>query len=228
MTGKRHGFTLIELLVVIAIIAILAAILFPVFARARAKAQQTTCLSNLKQITLGAIMYASDYDDRWLRSAVFMPNGGICPDGVSIIPADGTGHVWWMFLLHPYVKNFGLFNCPTNPTNTRYTGQYLSTAGYSMSGLIPTLPVNTMSKPAETFAFGESADVGGGGSAYYLMDWDTRHGADDDNAAPPATWHNEGVNMTCVDGHAKWYKWQTIGFRDDVEHPVPTPDMWTP
>jgi prepilin-type N-terminal cleavage/methylation domain-containing protein len=61
---KRHGFTLIELLVVIAIIAILAAILFPVFARAREKARQNTCLSNIKQITLGLIMYMADYDSR--------------------------------------------------------------------------------------------------------------------------------------------------------------------
>ena len=59
----RRGFTLIELLVVIAIIAILAAILFPVFARAREKARQTSCLSNIKQITLGALMYLSDYDE---------------------------------------------------------------------------------------------------------------------------------------------------------------------
>jgi len=62
---KAHGFTLIELLVVIAIIAILAAILFPVFARARAKAQQNNCLSNIKQLALGTLMYVSDYDDRF-------------------------------------------------------------------------------------------------------------------------------------------------------------------
>ena len=62
---KRIGFTLIELLVVIAIIAILAAILFPVFARVRTKAQQTNCLSNLKQIAMAEKMYASDYNDKW-------------------------------------------------------------------------------------------------------------------------------------------------------------------
>ena len=62
---KRRGFTLIELLVVIAIIAILAAILFPVFARAREKARQASCTSNLKQLTLGVIMYASDYDSKF-------------------------------------------------------------------------------------------------------------------------------------------------------------------
>lgn len=76
----RRGFTLIELLVVIAIIAILAAILFPVFARARAKAKQSQCLSNVKQMQLGMIMYASDYD-------------GVNPFSNN-----------WHSAIHPYVK----------------------------------------------------------------------------------------------------------------------------
>ena len=70
MLRTRHGFTLIELLVVIAIIAILAAILFPVFARARAKAKQSSCLNNVKQLSLGYQMYMSDYDEK------FPPQGG--------------------------------------------------------------------------------------------------------------------------------------------------------
>jgi len=70
----RRGFTLIELLVVIAIIAILAAILFPVFARAREKARQTSCLSNVKQIALAAHMYAQDYDEKWPRCSLYTPD----------------------------------------------------------------------------------------------------------------------------------------------------------
>ncbi len=86
-----NGFTLIELLVVIAIIAILAAILFPVFAQAREKARQTTCLSNLKQVGMGVVMYAQDYDETY-------------PMGSFILPGMAAA-VTWQDLIEPYVKS---------------------------------------------------------------------------------------------------------------------------
>jgi prepilin-type N-terminal cleavage/methylation domain-containing protein len=106
----RRGFTLIELLVVIAIIAILAAILFPVFARAREKARMTSCLSNLKQIGLGLMMYVQDYDESWPSMWVF----GDC--------SDYGNSPWWCLgqyggiaqLMQPYVKNHQLFWCPSD------------------------------------------------------------------------------------------------------------------
>ena len=94
----RTGFTLIELLVVIAIIAILAAILFPVFARAREKARQASCLSNVKQLTLGFMMYAQDYDE-WIRSA-YLPN--------DVHASYNT----WFYGISPYVANKQIFRCP--------------------------------------------------------------------------------------------------------------------
>src|SRR5437867_5002374 len=98
MGRRRHrtGFTLIELLVVIAIIAILAAILFPVFAQARAKARQTACLSNLKQCAFGLTMYSQDYDEKFL--AFGLPSGR---------PSPGT-FVYWQMLIQPYMKNRGV------------------------------------------------------------------------------------------------------------------------
>ena len=94
-TRRRRGFTLIELLVVIAIIAILAAILFPVFARAREKARQTSCLSNMKQISLSVLMYAQDYDD------IYAPTSLIYPGHYS------ATHTFWLELIQPYLANWG-------------------------------------------------------------------------------------------------------------------------
>jgi len=106
MESRKKGFTLIELLVVIAIIAILAAILFPVFARAREKARQTTCLSNVKQITLAALMYAGDWDESF-------PN--------ACFPAVWGGRTIYetapwapnCVRLNVYVKSPRLFQCPS-------------------------------------------------------------------------------------------------------------------
>src|SRR3954447_21591077 len=97
MRRTRHGFTLIELLAVIAIIAILAAILFPVFAQAREAARKATCLSNMKQIGIAVTMYTSDYD------------GMIVPSNLGVAGRTTS----WPSLLFPYVKNEGIFVCPS-------------------------------------------------------------------------------------------------------------------
>ena len=97
--SKRKGFTLIELLVVIAIIAILAAILFPVFAKVREKARQTTCASNLKQIGLAEVQYCQDNDEIYSGSY----NGSI---------SSGVGRVSYAELLFPYTKSAAIYSCP--------------------------------------------------------------------------------------------------------------------
>lgn len=98
-----YAFTLIELLVVIAIIAILAAILFPVFARARENARKASCQSNLKQIGLGMLQYSQDYDEQIV--AALLDN------------YNGTGaQASWAFIIQPYVKSTQLFRCPSNTT----------------------------------------------------------------------------------------------------------------
>lgn len=115
--GRRRAFTLIELLVVIAIIAILAAILFPVFAQARAKARQAACISNLKQLNLAILMYAQDYDETypywsWILSA----DAGSCPNPAN---PGACGHFEsaWFTAIYPYVKNAGVYACPQDPAN---------------------------------------------------------------------------------------------------------------
>ena len=96
---NKRGFTLIELLVVIAIIAILAAILFPAFARARENARRASCQSNLKQIGLGIMQYTQDYDER-------LPAGRT---------HDGTAWIGWHSVVQPYIKSTQVFRCPSRP-----------------------------------------------------------------------------------------------------------------
>src|SRR2546423_851760 len=118
----RRGFTLIELLVVITIIAILAAILFPVFAQARESARQSSCLSNTKQLGLGIMQYVQDYDEKfplwiWCDSV-----GGANP----VVSGPGTpdtpwgpwknNHTGWDKTTQPYIKNVQVFKCPSNDT----------------------------------------------------------------------------------------------------------------
>lgn len=98
---RRKGFTLIELLVVIAIIAILASILFPVFARARESARRASCTSNLKQISLGIMMYAQDYDGTYVSSRL-----------------GGNNDFFWYKVLQPYVKSNQVFICPSSESTS--------------------------------------------------------------------------------------------------------------
>jgi prepilin-type N-terminal cleavage/methylation domain-containing protein len=119
----RNGFTLIELLVVIAIIAILAAILFPVFAKAREKARQATCVSNVKQIGLAWMMYVQDYDEKFppnnspaaANSDWMMRPGGAfpCKPCRPISKTTGNAYDPRIFAM-PYIKNEGIFHCPSD------------------------------------------------------------------------------------------------------------------
>lgn len=124
MQVRKRGFTLIELLVVIAIIAILAAILFPVFARAREQARKTTCVSNLKQLATGMMMYVQDYDEKFPSGRAGCAHGD-CPSPGQFQcwnQADGRGiddfnmqAMWYAVSMYPYVKNAQLFTCPSAP-----------------------------------------------------------------------------------------------------------------
>ncbi len=192
---RQRGFTLIELLVVIAIIAILAAILFPVFARARAKAQQNNCLSNVKQITLGAIMYASDYDERF-------PNN----DGSSVNCVGSQAA--WAGQLYPYLKNSQILTCPAASGTANYScSTVVTTLDYMFNNMIGNVSSTYVNAPAGCLAVLEGARNCGFAWCSY---------ADYNNIkANPTTYgvlrHNEGGNYGFVDGHAKWLKPAAIG-----------------
>ncbi|MCW3055347.1 MAG: prepilin-type N-terminal cleavage/methylation domain [Chthonomonadales bacterium] len=148
---KQRGFTLIELLVVIAIIAILAAILFPVFAQARGKARQASCTSNVKQLSLGYMMYVQDYDETfpfW--------NWGDSYGSGSRTPNHFES--FWVNAIYPYVKNGQVFACPSSndQATVRQTALFgwLSNAQIPTSGIVPQLldvPLNYgISEPLES------------------------------------------------------------------------------
>lgn len=141
---QRKAFTLIELLVVIAIIAILAAILFPVFAAAREKARQTTCASNLKQLGLAFLQYVQDYDEEnpYLESNAAGYTGGVT-GATQYFPnlyAGGPGPapvIGWPDLLYPYVKSTGIYHCPDQEAQNLYNGSTYDTSGYMSYAMNP-------------------------------------------------------------------------------------------
>lgn len=175
----KRGFTLIELLVVIAIIAILAAILFPVFAQAREKARQTACLSYFKQVGLAGLMYIQDADEKFFPFMYGPGDGGFSYDWTI----DWT----WPELLDPYIKNWGLHRCPSDPYAN--DAQSLMNMGYPSNatgkqlnytrGLNTDLGFNYMylspMKGADAQGFGVGlAAVGKPANCYMLLDsiWD--------------------------------------------------------
>ena len=191
---RRRGFTLIELLVVIAIIAILAAILFPVFARAREKARQTSCLSNLKQLALAVRMYVQDYDEVFPSSRV-VP-GCPFPDYGGSIPYMMIGErqlQGWPNLMQPYVKNQQLFWCPSDDnesTNPEANVSYFWRHCVDVHGVVAGGPKDsTFCRPAEQIILHE------------WFDW---------HLDKAGFWNNNpGIrqaNSAFVDGHAKAYR----------------------
>jgi len=196
---SRRGFTLIELLVVIAIIAILAAILFPVFARAREKARQTSCLSNVKQIMTGVLMYAQDYDEVLPPADSWLTNDNRNPS----LPTT-----YWYEGIYPYVANWQIFICPSQKRANPEAGSpgygwnyqefgYRNTTSHAL-GSHQATALGEIEHPAQTILLGDGEDTSARGSngTRYLY---RRH------ALYLPSRHNGGGNMGLCDGHAKWY-----------------------
>ena len=216
---KQKAFTLIELLVVIAIISILAAILFPAFARARENARRTACLSNMKQVGLGIVQYTQDYDEKM----PCQPDSGLPNTGVGVVINYRTNPATnWFTQVYPYVKSWQLFACPSAQPNTasvnenpgdgsngdsNYLGNGVIMQRYAGFG---PLSLAAITEPSTLIAVQEYSMrakasymrpllVAGSQSTYQSWLTDSFSNV-----------HFEGGNLLFADGHVKWRKHTSI------------------
>jgi len=220
----NYGFTLIELLVVVAIIGILAAILFPVFARARENARRASCTSNLKQIGLAVMMYAQDYDERYPRDQQY--NEPNCT-GTS------CAMVYWYDLVQPYVKSTQIFRCPSSTTRDSinvgsYGGNQLILVGRDSTPIM----MAAIQSTANTYMIMDYSEWRiYGDSSYFRLASNSRYIPGigsilhlSSSSCPSHTnayydsfvddcmngRHLGGVNVAYADGHVKWNNSKTI------------------
>lgn len=248
----RRAFTLIELLVVIAIIAILAAILFPVFARARENARRTSCLSNVKQMGLAMMQYVQDYDETLPLSYYFLPDGtpaSAFPDGIIWADGGSSGEIiYWPQLLFPYHKSTQVFWCPSHKFfNTGVGGAPVPVNGQyganrqvmPISGGTP-LKIAAISATASKYLFMDwgtivaqsSTSLSSSGNTAFLPGMGESGGTcsmtltsqrnDCDNGR-----HFSGINIGYADGHAKWIKSTTV-MQEERARAAAQTSAWNP
>jgi len=188
--GLASAFTLIELLVVIAIIAILAAILFPVFARARENARRSSCQSNLKQIGLGVLQYAQDYDEM------------LVPSYASYGPG---GYTWWPGLVQPYVKSRQIFSCPSSTATVAPQFDYGATSDamdYGLSFYFDPLP-GSLSRPLASLNNVAGTIYAGEQHNRLATPADQKVGAEPVGSRAVVYRHLDTANFLFCDGHVK-------------------------
>lgn len=243
---RRRGFTLIELLVVIAIIAILAAILFPVFAQARERARTSSCSSNLKQLGTGIAMYVQDYDEIFPYVYQDPVPGAVPPGGYW------SGQTWfWSQIVQSYIKNLNVFACPSmsNYKTQPYHGHYgANTALMPFQGGA-TVSLPQLSAPASTYLAmdagayainsANATAAGAVGSFWYIPGIGKALGASATTTAsgyPIDTAlvqdfntgrHFDGVNVLFGDGHVKTVKSSAV-CAEGAKAAAGQPNAWSP
>lgn len=237
VNGRFRGFTLIELLVVIAIISLLAAILFPVFARARENARRSSCMSNLKQMDLGIMQYIQDNNGNF---PPFVMRGQTAPPPDGIIWESSLPTYWyWPQLIYPYVRTSQIYVCPDAPAGYQFSPNAPDFGNYGANKLVmndpqsnpvrwPMVGESAIASPATTYLIMDGglidlnpADVAlntatvityipgtGPGSGANLPQIPTSHS--DLKADFSTGRHFNGINVGFADGHVKWLKSETV------------------
>jgi prepilin-type N-terminal cleavage/methylation domain-containing protein/prepilin-type processing-associated H-X9-DG protein len=234
---RKNGFTLIELLVVIAIIAILAAILFPVFAKAREKARQTSCLSNVRQMMTAYLSYAQDYDECLPGTPTWCNTGATAPGSPAGYYGNEAARMQVFVLVQPYIKNWQLFACPSAKNlGDRGSGCAAGVGTHIDRGWVPNTfmyhygynecVMNSWRNDGNNFtgchklsaATQVSQDILIADAGCGLINWDWTWGlprvaganASWGSTDPNTARHNGGSNLGIMDGHAKWVKFESI------------------
>jgi len=235
----QRGFTLIELLVVIAIIAILAAILFPVFATAREKARQSSCASNLKQIGLAYVQYCQDYDEVTPRAVYDGPREqpffAANPYNYGITPGS---------LLQSYIKTTLVWRCPSDPVtpstvdpstgccyggydNGSYIYNYYFMELYNPSSTLAVpipLAVNQLQTPSNDAVFFDSWGNLGPAGLGWMFDYPMLSrliATPSSGSIPGKAGHTYGTNIAYADGHVKWMSGATLTVQYNIESAAP-------
>ena len=231
---SRKGFTLIELLVVIAVIAILAAILFPVFARARDNARRSSCQSNLKQIGLGLLQYTQDYDETLPTAEKNVVGSGGAPPTQWSAPANATSVYAttsvqnWFKELEPYTKSWQIYRCPSAANGTMtalsaptYEPYGDSNASYRPNSLLLQRRLSALQQAANLVAMHESL-----APSHTVIYRPTPQNFSLSPSFPlasthvmtswaePFPMHFDGANRLFCDGHVKWAKLTNFAAQD--------------
>jgi prepilin-type N-terminal cleavage/methylation domain-containing protein/prepilin-type processing-associated H-X9-DG protein len=236
--NRKRGFTLIELLVVVAIISLLAAILFPVFARARENARRASCLSNVQQMGLAMMQYVQDYDETYPINLYMLPAGtpsSALPDGLIWAGAAGTARIYWPQMLYPYHKDMQMFWCPSSSISIASTtgppspinGQYGANDNV-IKAAAPSLKMAAVNSVASTYLFMDAGTismdptyaVSSAGAVFYIPGIGDAGGNCSSISAYPtysksqqdcqSGRHFGGVSMAFADGHVKWLKTSVV------------------
>ena len=207
----KRAFTLVEVLIVLFVIGVLAALLFPVFSRARENARRASCLGNIKQIGLGIMQYVRDYDEKY---------------PLAYADSDGSGSynaafdVGWMQVLQPYVKSTQIFQCPSEPLP--YAPPQRATDYWYSAPVAQTERMTDVDQPAQTVMCGDGVAMpaafvathgalaydGDAPSLKYNRDiWDVT----EQTAGQGGRRHLGGMNFLFCDAHAKWLRPQSVG-----------------